>query len=186
MVLYLKCESYGIGLDLPTMPAVAADRLSALREGIDGPVEIDGVGSPIPNLFPYIQHTDLESEVDIEKLNALAQRVYGMTEAEQHLFSGALELERSGGLDNALRIANGLEQYEIFPKIITNEDLGRFLVDTSFMTGKFAFPEETRPYLDYGKIGAEQRDVLGGIYPPPTDSSGGVRRPQYRRRSQGR
>lgn len=59
-----------------------------------------------------------------------------------------------------------MKEYEIFPKIKTDEDLGRFLVDTSFVTGKFSFPKETRPYLDYAKIGAEQRGTLGGIYTP--------------------
>lgn len=42
--------------------------------------------------------------------------------------------------------------------------MGHFLVDTSLVTGKFSFPKETRPYLDYAKIGAEQRGVLGGMY----------------------
>ncbi|NBI80380.1 hypothetical protein D3Z39_16265, partial [Anaerotruncus colihominis] len=89
-----------------------------------------------------------------------------MTQEEQHLFSGALELECTGDLDFAVHVATSLDRYEIFPKIKTDEDLGRFLVDTAFMTGKFSFPDEARPYLDYSKIGAEQRDALGGIYTP--------------------
>ena len=68
--------------------------------------------------------------------------------------------------EKAVHVATSLDRYEIFPKIKTDEDLGRFLVDTAFMTGKFSFPDEARPYLDYSKIGAEQRDALGGIYTP--------------------
>ena len=168
MVLYLKCRGYGIGLDLPTTPDTAASRLAALREGLkqNTPVQIDGANSPITHLDPYIQHADLEKESDLQLLNTLAERINSMTEEEQRLFSGALELERTGSLDDAVRIANGLKEYEIFPKIKTDEDLGRFLVDTSFVTGKFSFPKETRPYLDYAKIGAEQRGTLGGIYTP--------------------
>ena len=37
----------------------------------------------------------------------------------------------SGGLDGAVHIADRPEQYEIFPKIKTGEDLGHFLVDTA-------------------------------------------------------
>ena len=70
-----------------------------------------------------------------------------MTQEEQRLFSGALELECTGDLDFAVHVANSLDRYEIFPKIKTDEDLGRFLVDTAFMTGKFSFPDEARPYL---------------------------------------
>ena len=168
MVLYLKCRGYGIGLDLPTTPETAASRLATLREGLDQntPVKIDGASSPVTHLDPYIQHADLENEADLQMLNTLAERINGMTQEEQRLFSGVLELECTGSLDDAVRMVNGLDRYEIFPKIKTDEDLGRFLVDTSFVTGKFSFPEETRPYLDYAKIGAEQRDVLGGIYTP--------------------
>ena len=103
-------------------------------------ISISGVNSPIPNLYPYVQHADLESEAGIEKLNTLDARIRGMAQEEQRLFSGALELERSGSLDDAVRIAYSLEQYDILPKIKTDEDLGRFLVDTAFMTGKILLP----------------------------------------------
>ena len=108
----------------------------------------------------------MENETDLQKLNAIAEQVNSITQEEQHLFSGALELECTGGLDDALHIAEDLERYEIFPKIKTDTDLGRFLVDTAVVTGKFSFPESARPYLDYAKIGAEQRDALGGVYTP--------------------
>ena len=80
------------------------------------------------------------------------------------LLRGALALEQAKNLDDVLRVADGLDQYEIFPRIKTDEDLGHFLVDTAPVTGKFSFPEETRPYLDYAKIGAEQRNALGGMH----------------------
>lgn len=169
MILYLECRSYGIALDIPTTRDEAASTIFSLIAGFeDEPAEISisGVNSPIPNLYPYVQHADLESGADIEKLNTLDDRINGMTQEEQRLFSGALELECTGDLDFAVHVATSLDRYEIFPKIKTDEDLGRFLVDTAFMTGKFSFPDEARPYLDYSKIGAEQRDALGGIYTP--------------------
>jgi predicted small lipoprotein YifL len=167
MVLHLACRGYGIGLDLPATTNDVAAAIYNLTEGFENePVQISisGVSSPIPNLYPYIQHADPENTADIQKLNTLAEQIGNMTLEEQRLFSGALELECTGGLDDAIRIAGGLERYEIFPKIVADADLGRFLVDTAFMTGRFSFPEEIKPYLDYAKIGAEQRDTLGGMY----------------------
>ncbi len=168
MILYLKCRSHSIGLGLPTTSAEAANRLSALREGLpqDEPFQICDVSGPIANLCPYIQHADLEREADIQKLNALDARIRDMTQEVQHLFSGVLELERTGSLNDAIYTAGCLEQYMVFPKIKTDEELGRLLVDTSPITGKFSFPKEAKPYLDYGKIGAEQRKVLGGVFTP--------------------
>ncbi len=169
MILYLECRSYGIALDIPTTRDEAASTIFSLIAGFeDEPAEISisGVNCPIPNLYPYVQHADLESGADIEKLNTLDDRINGMTQEEQRLFSGALELECTGDLDFAVHVANSLGHYEIFPKIKTDEELGRFLVDTAFITGKFRFPKEARPYLDYARIGAEQRDALGGIYTP--------------------
>ena len=166
--LYLACRDNGIGLALPVTSTQMADTLSTLKKGASSAsfVRIREIISPISNLFSYIQNSDLESKADIEELNALDARISDMTQEEQQLFSGALKLERTGSLSDAVRIANSLDQYEIFPKIKTDEDLGHFLVDSSPITGKFSFPEETQPYLDYAKIGAEQRDALGGIYTP--------------------
>ena len=169
MLLYLKCRDYGITLGLPTTREDAASTILKLTEGFKDepvPISISGVNSPISNLYPYIQHADLESETDIQKLNALDAKIRDMTQEEQRLFSGALEVECTGGLDLAIHIAEGLNRYEIFPGIKTDEALGRFLVDTAFMTGKYAFPDEVKPYLDYAKIGAEQRDILCGVYTP--------------------
>ena len=169
MVLHLACHGHGLGLKLPAAPNEAAAAICELTGGIENepsPISIRGVSSPITNLYPYIQHADPENTADIQKLNTLAGQIDSMTQEEQRLFSGVLELECTGGLDDAIRMAGGLKRYEIFPRIKTDEDLGRFLVDTSFMTGKFSVPEETKPYLDYARIGAEQRDALGGVYTP--------------------
>lgn len=48
--------------------------------------------------------------------------------------------------------------------VMTDKDLGCFLVDTVFVTGKFSLNEGAKSYLDYAKIGAEQRNILGGIH----------------------
>lgn len=165
-VLNLKCRGYGIGLHLPATSDKVREAVSRLTEGLDSrvPVCIDSVSGSVPEIYQYIQRADLRSETDIQNLNLLTERINSMTQEEQQLFSAVLEFEGAGGLDEAIHIADSLDRYEIFPKIKTDEDLGRFLVDTSFMTGKFSFPEAVRPYLDYAKIGKEQYDALGCAY----------------------
>ncbi len=76
---------------------------------------IVGSDSPVHNLAKYIQCADLSSEEDLRALNAIAERTDAMTEAEANIFSGALDAESINGLDDVLRIAQSLEQYEIIP-----------------------------------------------------------------------
>lgn len=77
MILYLECRSYGIALDIPTTRDEAASTIFSLIAGFeDEPAEISisGVNCPIPNLYPYVQHADLESGADLEKLNTLTMK----------------------------------------------------------------------------------------------------------------
>jgi len=166
MIICLKCGKRSTSLELPAMPAEVTDKLSKLRDGREdpGPVFFYGIFIPTSNLYPYIRDANVENETDLQKLNELAARIESMSPVEQHLFSGALELDCSGGLGNALHIAENLGQYEILPMIKKDEDLGRFLVGTSWATGKFSFPKSVQPYLNYDKIGAEHRNALGGVY----------------------
>lgn len=129
-----------------------------------GPVSGVGGEGPAQVLNGRVSVNDLNTEAGIQKLNQLAEVIDHMDGERLEFLSGVLELERARKLDDVLHIIDSLDQYEIFPKIKTDEDFGHFLVDTSLMTGKFSFPEETRPYLDYARIGAEQRNVLGGMH----------------------
>ena len=124
---------------------------------------VSGEG-PAQLLNGRVQVDDLNTEAGIQRLNRLAEVIDNMSGEKLELLSGALALERAANLDDVLRVADSLEQYELFPQIRTDEDLGHFLVDTSLVTGKFSFPEEASPYLVYAKIGAEQRDFLGGVH----------------------
>lgn len=131
-----------------------------------GPVSgVCGEG-PAQVLNRCVKVDDLNTEAGIQNLNRLAEVIDRMGSERLNLLSGALALEQAKDLNDVLHIIGSLDQYEIFPKIETDEDLGHFLVDTAPITGKFSFPEETKPYLDYAKIGAEQRDALGGVYTP--------------------
>lgn len=129
-----------------------------------GPVRGVGGEGPAQVLNGRVRVDDLNTEAGIQKLNQLAELIDHMGSERLAFLGGALELERAKNLNDVLHTIAGLEQYEIFPRLKTDEDLGHFLVDTAPITGKFLFPEDTLPYLDYAKIGAEQRKTLGGMH----------------------
>ncbi len=112
----------------------------------------------------YIERDALFSEAGVQKLNQLAGLVDAMDLEAQKVLAGALIVEHAKCLNDVLHVAESLDSYELFPSIKTDEKLGQFLVDTSSVTGKFVFSEAVKPYLDYAKIGAEQRKLLGGVH----------------------
>lgn len=120
--------------------------------------------SPVEALDRNLKGLVIQDLSGLSQLNALVESIERMSERDLQIFSGALDMERISSPADALRIVKDLDQYELFPHIKTDEDLGRFLVDTSPITGKFSFSEAARPYLDYAKIGAEQHAALGGAY----------------------
>ena len=120
--------------------------------------------SPVEALDRNLKDVVIRDLSGLSQLKALVEAVERMSGRDLQIFSGALDMESISSPADALRIVKELSQYELFPQIKTDEDLGRFLVDTSPVTGKFSFPEEVKPYLDYAKIGAEQRNALGGVY----------------------
>lgn len=119
------------------------------------PAQITGGEGAAQALAGYLERDALFSEAGVQKLNQLAGLVDAMDLEAQKVFAGALTAEHARCLDDALRVAGGLDGYELFPGIKTDEELGRFLVDTGPITGKFVFDEKVKPYLDYAKIGAE-------------------------------
>lgn len=64
-------------------------------------------------------------------------------------------------LDDVLRVADRLEDYEIIPEITCDRELGGYVVEHGLVMD---FPEAVRPYLDYVGIGAEYYADHGGAY----------------------
>jgi len=87
-----------------------------------------------------------------------------MDTAQQRICAGALRMERASSLDDVLRVASGLSQYELIEGVTTDKELGGWLVENG-MAG-VDFPAQVRPYLDYAGIGAEYCSSHGGAYTP--------------------
>ena len=154
----------GVVLDLPATPAELTEAFSWFeRIDVDpSSVRIAGVNSTVSNLGPYILRADIHNSAEMKKLNELAESVEQMTDREWNIFAGALDAESINGLDDVLNLSKHLSDYVILPNIVTDTELGRFLVDTGYKN----FPEEVQPYLDYRAIGAEYYADNGGAYGP--------------------
>ena len=137
----------------------------------EGPVKIVGtLFCQTPNLTQYIACADLGQAADLQKLNALSGLVDHMDAEKHHIFSGALDAESVNGLDDVLKIADNVGQYEFIEGVTCDKELGGWLVEHG--QAGVDFPAAVRPYLDYAGIGTEYYANHGGAY----TSSGYVKR----------
>lgn len=165
IILHLtRGDNYeGVYLQLPTTPAEVGEAY-AMLDSISryaGETRIVDVKSPVKNLAQFIKNADLAKQEELEKLNRLAERIRSMTVHERTLFSGALWTESMNSLDDVLRIAGRLEDYEIIPEVTCDRELGGYVVEHGLVMD---FPEAVRPYLDYVGIGTEYYADHGGAY----------------------
>lgn len=158
MNLYLSC---GDCLRFPAPVRALKESIASMDTDM---VKIITAKSPVRNLAKYIQCADLGSEEDLRALNAIAERTDAMTKTEANIFSGALDVESVNGLDDILRIAQSLKQYEIIPEVTSDRGLGLWLVEKNLLG--VSFPEAVRPYLDYVAIGAGYYANHGVAYTP--------------------
>ena len=155
----------GVALNLPATPAEVSEVCAWFdRLGIpQNEVKIVGASSPVRTLDKYIvSHGDLHRMGDLDKLNILAEQLEQMDKRQKDILGGAIDAESISSLDDVLEIFAHLDRYVILPNIVTNEELGRLLVDTGYKD----FPEETHPYLNYAAIGMEYYTNNGGAYGP--------------------
>ena len=99
----------------------------------------------------YIERDALFSETGVQKLNQLAGLVDAMDLDTQKVFAGALRAESINGLDDVLRVASSLGQYEFIEGVPTDKELGLWLVEHDSTWADF--PVEMRPYLNHAEIG---------------------------------
>jgi hypothetical protein len=145
-----------------SLPADSEERLKVLRRlekeeliGTTVAICITGVKSSIANLNQYIHEHD-----SLEQLNILGAKLEKMSDMNAAIFSAALDMETVNGLEDVIRIANTLRNYELFPEITTPKELGVYLVES----GKFEIPESAWPYLDYERMAVEYESNNAGAY----------------------
>jgi len=116
---------------------------------------ITDVQSSIPNLKRYIHEHD-----SLEQLDILGSKLEKMSDRDAAIFSAALDIEAVNGLEDVLRLADSLGNYELFPDITTPKELGVYLVES----GKVEIPKSAWPYLDYERVAVEYEANNAGAY----------------------
>ena len=158
-----RFESAELHLRLPATPEEIEEKLTCLddyAEDPSKPVELRDVDCEIVGIKQYLRQADLSRDGELDRLNALAEKIAGMDWRQKDLLWGALDCESIGSLDDVLRVADSLDQYELLADVRNDRDLGAHLVEAGWKD----FPDHVRPYLDYAAIGLEYRSEHGGSF----------------------
>ena len=158
-----RFESAELCLHLPAGPEEIREKLSWLDDYAEDPgkpVELRDVGCEIAGIRQYLRQADLSREGELDRLNTLARKITGMDWRQKDLLWGALDCESINSLDDVLRVADSLDQYELLKGIRCDRDLGAHLVEAGWKD----FPDHVLPYLDYAAIGLEYRSEHGGSF----------------------
>ena len=149
MVLYIsKGENDPeVPIHFPAEPAEVWSAITALEHSstASGPVEIWRVDCPIGILEQDIKRADLNSAEDIQKLNALTERIDAMSQQEKHLFTAVLSCECPSNLDEVLSFAGDLNRYELLNGVTTDWYLGKWAVENRKL--ETDVPEAIQPFL---------------------------------------
>ena len=133
----------------------------------DTVLTVFGVDGPVPALSWHLQHTRLDSDTTLQKLNQLAETVECMGAAGRYQLTKSLDPELQQSLDDVLQIAahikpGSLDCYEVIPGVASDQELGKWLVEHDRLADKA--PETLRPYLDYRSIGINYRNEHEGEF----------------------
>lgn len=149
MVLYIsKGENDSeVPIHFPAEPAEVRSAITALEHSstASGPVEIRRVDCPIEILEQDIKRAGLNSAEDIQKLNALTERIDAMSQQEKHLFTAVLSCECPSNLDEVLSFAGDLNRYELLNGVTTDWYLGKWAVENRKL--ETDVPEAIQPFL---------------------------------------
>lgn len=166
MNLQISDEYYGpsISVTFPTTEEHIWQKITELRNR-GGPnqdmlfIRGDGI---VWHFEDALRPTDLTTADGIRKLNRLADVVDTMDIPTKKVFAGALRVENAASLDDVLRTASCLNQYEIIEDVTSDKELGVWLVEHELASAEFS--EEVRPYLNYSEIGAKYCASHSGVY----------------------
>lgn len=108
--------------------------------------------------------------VDLYQLNALAKKLSEFTSVQDKaVFEGLVRKEigdkaRAIPLFRLIDFAYSTEESPVAEDVMTDHQLGKFLVENDFIEEANGLSDSARALLDYGKIGKEHREAEGGVY----------------------
>ena len=153
------------GVDLPATDYELLDAMEQLR------LE-DGK-------YPYLEFHAVEEydylneriqETDIFPLNALAKRLAELDTRGMAVFEGLVCMDIQKGVEtipigSLIDYAYSGECCHVLEDAVTDEELGRFLVENGFIPETDAIPDATLELLDYAQIGKNHREAEGSTFP---------------------
>ena len=141
-------EHDGEWVSFPAKPSVLSMTLDAIGVGEADEYFIPTSESEIDGLSSIIgEHTSLA------EINDLARALSFLEEYELKKVEAILELE-SPSIADLMMIVEALDDYDFYPDIHNDEDLGRYFVDE---LGCLSIPEHLRHYIDYDSYGRDIR-----------------------------
>ena len=151
-----------VTLDVPAEPWAVLDAWEQLRPAPDTRVEweIEDYGE-FPNLFPT-----LASGEDFPALNALAERLAGLSEQQRTAFEGLIRLQ-DGRLmepDALIALTEQAKHCHVVPEATNDASLGRFYAENGFLTELDGLPDKVFELLDFQLLGRRIRQAEGGVF----------------------
>ena len=102
-------------------------------------------------------HSSLGEHENLDELNYLAALLKELDEGELEKFGAMVEYgEHTGSVKDLINLAQNLDNYDYFPGVQSEEDLGYYMIDE---LGALEIPDHLASYFDYEAYG---RDISLG------------------------
>ena len=151
-----------VTLAVPAEPWAVLDAWERLRPAPDTRVEweIEDYGE-FPELFPA-----LASGEDFPALNALAEKLAGLSGQERTAFEGLVRLQDGRPMEpGALTaLAEQARHCHVVPEAADDASLGRFCAANGFIPEVADVPDKVFELLDFQLLGRRIRQAEGGIF----------------------
>ena len=153
-----------VELDLPATDYELLDALEQLQpEDVKRPFLVFHAVEEYNYLDKRIQETDLF------RLNALAKRLADLDGCDMAAFEGLVCMDLQKGekaipISSLIDYAHSGDCCHVVEDVVTDEELGRFLVENGFIPEAEDLSDETLKLLDFERIGREHREAEGGAF----------------------
>ena len=168
-----------VELDLPATDYELLDAMEQLRleDGKHPYLEFHAVEE-----YDYLN--ERIQETDIFPLNALAKRLAELDTRGMAVFEGLVCMDIQKGVEtipigSLIDYAYSGECCHVLEDAVTDEELGRFLVENGFIPETDAIPDATLELLDYAQIGKNHRERRAVHLPASAMWSGTANRVRF-------
>ncbi|MCI6256515.1 MAG: antirestriction protein ArdA [Clostridiales bacterium] len=151
-----------VTLAVPAEPWAVLDAWERLRPAPDTKVEweIEDYGE-FPDLLPA-----LASGEDFPALNALAEKLAGLSGQERTAFEGLVRLQDGRPMepDTLIALSEQARHCHVVPEAADDASLGRFYAANGFIPEVADVPDKVFELLDFQLLGRRIRQAEGGVF----------------------